>query len=256
MYGTSGKITGQSATRIFSQKNCVSPAGSHLNSPSRGAAAEVQVSQDSTTDETQLLELAALDSGTEADDPDSPPGTPPSGDTLLLASLDSPVPVGEPEANPRALPQYRRAAAVSFTLGTMAAEETAHVINSAYGEAVHYRPNAFDVPRGSTGEAFVTQLSRYLHVFGNGRTYEDQALKIEMVYQLLLLQKPYQLLQSSYAKCCGKTLHFILVQSCTHCRGQLASSCRDNFKMGERPGSLSLLSPHKEHCLERENYRE
>eukprot|EP00117_Sycon_ciliatum_P033760 scpid33457/ scgid2782/ len=159
------------------------------------------VSQDSTTDETQLLQLAALDSGTEADDQDSPPGTPPSGDTLLLASLDSPVPVGEPEANPRALPQLRRAAGVSFTLGTMTAEETAHVINSAYNEAIHYRPNAFDVPRGSTPEAFVTQLSRYLHVFGNGGTYEDQALKIGMVYQLLLLQKPYQSPQSSYAKC-------------------------------------------------------
>ena len=89
---------------------------------------------------------------------------------------------------------------------TMTAEESARVINSAYDEAVHFRPNTFDVPNGSGGKEFVNLLSQYLLVFGNAGTYQGQALKIAMLFQMLLLQKPFQSNPSSYAKCLKRRL--------------------------------------------------
>ena len=106
----------------------------------------------------------------------------------------------------RDLPEYAEILRVNFALGTMTAEESARVINSTYDEAVHFRPNAFDVPNGSGGKEFVNLLSQYLLVFGNADMYQGQALKVAMLFQMLLLQKPFQSNSSSYAKCLKRRL--------------------------------------------------
>ena len=49
-------------------------------------------------------------------------------------------------------------------------------------------------------------LSQYLLVFGNAGMYQGQALKIAMLFQMLLLQKPFQSNPSSYAKCLKRRL--------------------------------------------------
>ena len=90
----------------------------------------------------------------------------------------------------RDLPEYAEVLRVNFALGTMTAEESARVINSAYDEAVHFCPNACDVPNGSGGKEFVNLLSQYLLVFGNADTYQGQALKVAMLFQTRIKDKP------------------------------------------------------------------
>ena len=127
----------------------------------------------------------------------------PVADPQPQARVDS---SGALEATIPDLPEYAEVLRVNFALGTMTAEESARVINSAYDEAVHFRPNTFDVPNGSGGKEFVNLLSQYLLVFGNAGTYQGQALKIAMLFQMLLLQKPFQSNPSSYAKCLKRRL--------------------------------------------------
>ena len=88
-----------------------------------------------------------------------------------------------------------------FTLGCLSEEDTAAAISSVYEEAVHFKPNAFLVPNGSVGRKFVRQLSEYLACFGNAGSYQGQALKIAMVFQQLLLQKPHRSQVPSFSKC-------------------------------------------------------
>ncbi len=78
----------------------------------------------------------------------------------------------------RDLPQYTEVPQVNFTLGTMEEEETARVIDSAYDEAIHFRPNAFNLPNGSVSREFVSQLSQYLLVFGKAGPFEGQGCDV------------------------------------------------------------------------------
>ena len=94
--------------------------------------------------------------------------------------------VQEHDTSPKALPDHPSASTGPFTLGSMDNHATADAINTAYEEAVHFRPNTFSVPQGSAGKAFISQLSRYLSCFGDAGPYESQAIKIAMVFQQLL----------------------------------------------------------------------
>ena len=104
------------------------------------------------------------------------------------------------------LPEYATVQLDRFTLGSLGGEAGSSAINDAYAEAVHYRPNAFEVPNGSAGRAFVAQLSKYLLCFGNAGSFEGQALKVAMVFQQLLLQKPFSSSSTAYAKCLQRRL--------------------------------------------------
>ncbi len=106
----------------------------------------------------------------------------------------------------RDLPQYTEVPQVNFTLGTMEEEETARVIDSAYDEVVHFRPNAFNLPNGSVSREFVSQLSQYFLVFGKTGPFEVQALKVAMLFQMLLQQTPFQSDRSSHIKCLKRRL--------------------------------------------------
>ena len=75
------------------------------------------------------------------------------------------------------------------------------LIQNTYDELVHFRPNASQVPTGGVGNSFVTQLTTYLSCFGRARPYEGIAIKVAMVYQQLLLQKPCGVRPDSAAAC-------------------------------------------------------
>ena len=111
----------------------------------------------------------------------------PTEDAHEPASQDSEI----PPFTQYDLPDYTTSRKVGFRLGDLEEAASEAAITEAYDEAVHFRPNAFSPPRGSVGKAFVSQLSRYLSCFGNAGTYDGLAMKVAMVFQQLLLQKPH-----------------------------------------------------------------
>ena len=130
---------------------------------------------DSLHNDTELLANLA---GSQSADMSSTPGS-------------SPVQGQAPPPLHDDLPTYIQAMKTGFALGTMSEAESEAAINAAHDEAVHFRSNAFNPPRGSVGKAFILQLSRYLACFGNAATFEGIALKVAMVFQQLMLQNPH-----------------------------------------------------------------
>ena len=63
-------------------------------------------------------------------------------------------------------------------------------INLAYEEVVHLRRNLFQVPSGSTGKAFVSELAHLFQVYADSSSLECIAVKATTIMQILLLQKP------------------------------------------------------------------
>ena len=78
----------------------------------------------------------------------------------------------------------------SFTWGSCTGEDFCTSINSAYEEVVHWRRNIFQVPSGSSGKAFVSELARLFQAYADSSSLESIAMKAVTVMQTLLLQKP------------------------------------------------------------------
>ena len=208
--------------------SCLSTLGSSSSSSSSFAGGRAEQAARTPAGGTSQLRLDADEPGTDSAETgqvllDSARADP--DDSLaeaahLLAGLDSSqatqihatLPLDETlhqDANRQdnnTLPHHSPAATGAFTLGTMDSQTTAATINAAYEEAVHFRPNTFNVPHGSSGKAFVAQLSVYLQGFGDSGPFEGQALRIAMVFQQLLLQKTRPPSQS-LAKCLQTRLH-------------------------------------------------
>ena len=96
----------------------------------------------------------------------------------------------ELEEGPRDLPNFPTAPTTGFLLGERTNLDSVQAVQDVYEEVVHCRPNAMQVPRGATGKLFVSQLSNYIVCFGTSGPYEGIALKVAMVFQMLMLQKP------------------------------------------------------------------
>ena len=65
-------------------------------------------------------------------------------------------------------------------------------MNQAYKEVIHWRRNLFQIPSGSSGKAFVTELARLYQAYADGSDLETIAIKACTVAPILLLQKPYR----------------------------------------------------------------
>ena len=89
------------------------------------------------------------------------------------------------------LPPYEEAAAPNFQRGEIDAETFSHSIECCYAEVVHWKRNLFKIPSGKAGKAFVRELSRLFHAFGDSSAMECVALKAAMVLPALLLQRPH-----------------------------------------------------------------
>ena len=83
----------------------------------------------------------------------------------------------------------------NFIWGNNQGEEYCAKVNQAYEEVVHWRRNLFQVPSGSAGKAFVTELARLYQAYADGSSLESVALKACTVAPILLLHaeaKPNQ----------------------------------------------------------------
>ena len=54
-------------------------------------------------------------------------------------------------------------------------------LDFAYREVVHWRKNCFEVPRGSIGKQFVSELARLFRAVGEGSAFESITLKAMLV---------------------------------------------------------------------------
>ena len=78
----------------------------------------------------------------------------------------------------------------NFTWGSYNGKVFCTSINLAYEEVVHWRRNLFQVPSGSSGRAFVSELARLFQAYADSSSLECIAMKATTVMQILLLQKP------------------------------------------------------------------
>ena len=92
----------------------------------------------------------------------------------------SPVPsIQTPEQQP-----------LNFSWGVYSGKDIFDEINSAYEEIIHWIPNLFLVPFGSTGTSFVKEVARLFQAFADGSSLERISMKAITLVQILLLQKP------------------------------------------------------------------
>ena len=88
------------------------------------------------------------------------------------------------------LPSFVATSLSDFTWRNSSGANLAILFDDLYSKIVHWRPNLFMVPTGSTGKAFVSELALLIQSFADGAAIEPFALKALMVMPALLLQKP------------------------------------------------------------------
>ena len=75
--------------------------------------------------------------------------------------------------------------------GETYSEEFMKLINEAYAQVVHWRPNLCKIPSGACGKQFVVELTHLFNAFAVESNLEAIALKAAMTLPSLMLQKPY-----------------------------------------------------------------
>ena len=130
-------------------------------------------------------------------------GTVTDSQVALLATLAD----DEPREEPRfPLPPYQNAEC-DLRIGNFDLDSSRQVINAAYAEAVHFRPNLFSVPSGATGEKYVNIIARLYQCFGDAAAGEGVSIKVAMVATQVLLQQPYRMVDSrEHADCLQRRL--------------------------------------------------
>ena len=88
------------------------------------------------------------------------------------------------------LPEFQPVAPSHFHWGPVDSSAFCQSLDSAYQEVVHWKKNNFEVPRGSVGKQFVSELALLFRAVGEGSALESIALKAVFLACGLLLQKP------------------------------------------------------------------
>ena len=96
-----------------------------------------------------------------------------------------------PTAEIRTLPSFKPTSSMDSSWGDLSGEEFTKMIDDAYAQVVHWRPNLFKVPSGACGKQFVVELTRFFNAFASEADLEAIALKSAMTLPSLLLQKPH-----------------------------------------------------------------
>ena len=78
-----------------------------------------------------------------------------------------------------------------LSIGEFDFDSSSQIINAAYEEIVHFKPNLFPVPSGSVGSQFVNIIAQLFQCFGDAARGEGLAIKTAMVATQLLLQQPH-----------------------------------------------------------------
>lgn len=96
-----------------------------------------------------------------------------------------------PTAILRILPSFKPTASMNLSWGDLSGEEFTNMIDDAYAQVVHWRPNLFKVPSGACGKQFVAELTQFFNAFALESDLEAIALKSAMTLPSLMLQKPH-----------------------------------------------------------------
>ena len=108
--------------------------------------------------------------------------------------LSSTVAVGPTQGQtwrPPSLPPFRPAPSMTSSWGGVSGVDFSKMIDDAYAEVVHWRPNLFKIPSGACGKQFVTELTRLFNSFATESDLEAIALRAAMTLPSLMLQKPH-----------------------------------------------------------------
>ena len=109
-----------------------------------------------------------------------PPNSQPSGISLGISSTDDvssniyqqeTESTSQPEMSPSdnvKLPEFQPVAPSHFHCGPVNSSTFCQSLNSAYQEVVHWKKNNFEVPCGSLGKQFVSELAGLFRAVGEG----------------------------------------------------------------------------------------
>ncbi len=97
--------------------------------------------------------------------------------------------VSGPPTHTRFLPSFKPTSNVIAAWGDASGEEITDSIHRAYSEVVHWKPNMFQIPSGTAGKRFVSELSRCFNAFAMESDQEAIAMEAAMVLPALMLQK-------------------------------------------------------------------
>ena len=89
------------------------------------------------------------------------------------------------------LPQFKEMTYNTTTWQDISGEEFSKAIDEAYSQTVHWIPNLFMVPSGSSGKQFIGELAKLYDAFASESSYERFAIKSAMTMPMLLFQKPH-----------------------------------------------------------------
>ena len=119
-----------------------------------------------------------------------------SSANLLSTTSITPVTVtrppfwSAPEFMSPELPTFSPVADAFFSWGPLDSSTFVQLLNAAYDEVVHWKPNLFRVPYGKAGKSFVSELARLYKAFASVSAMECIAMKATVVLPILMLQKP------------------------------------------------------------------
>ena len=114
-------------------------------------------------------------------------------DQEILAEVEFTIdtdPISDISAIP-SLPQFKDMTCNQSAWHDISGEEFSKAIDEAYGQTVHWIPNSFMVPSGSSGKKFIGELAKLYDAFASESSYESFAIKAAMTMPALLLQKPH-----------------------------------------------------------------
>lgn len=108
-----------------------------------------------------------------------------------IAAANEPVQPETAQTTIGNLPAFKASSAPEFAWeGGIAGETVLKDFKQIYQEVVHWRPNCFTVPLGSSGKRFVMETIRLLQGFSEGNALESVSFLALMIMPQLLLQNP------------------------------------------------------------------
>lgn len=92
----------------------------------------------------------------------------------------------------REFPTYRATNNAAFEWGCVDDEAFVDLIQTAYGEIVHWQRITFSIPSGLTGKDFVMELAWTYQAHVDSSSIESISQSAAMVFLFFMLQKPHQ----------------------------------------------------------------
>ena len=147
------------------------------------------------------------------------------------------------------LPPFTTLSAPNFRWGDIDGAAFSVKVDKAYEEAVHWKRNLFEVPKGKVGAEFVRELSRLLDAYSDATALESMALKASMILPLLLLQRPHPRSKpKDHTRCLGDRMTKwlkgdvdSLLHECTSIQSRLNHRKRHSQEDGQAARSFAKL---------------